>query len=285
MKILIVGGNSFIGRNIYEQLCDKYDITCLTRQELDLLDCNKVRDYIKCNWFDVIIHTATYDAAPKHSLKDPQRVLENNLRMFFNVANLNNSFGKLLYFGSGAEFNRSYWTSNMTEEYLGKHIPEDQYGFSKYITSKYTENSDNLYNLRIFSVFGKYEDPLVRFISNAILSSINNETIVINGNHSYDFLYIDDLVKIVDWFINNKPKHHIYNICTNNPHNLVDIAQKIKKITGKNTRINVGKEKKISYSGNNSLYLQEIPFVFEDIDVSLEKLYNWYNENKNMIKL
>ena len=86
MKILITGGAGFIARNLSEQLSSAYNIVSLNSQELNLLDSGKVFDYLKSNPVDCLIHTATYDAAPRHSLKDPAKVLENNLKMFFNVA-------------------------------------------------------------------------------------------------------------------------------------------------------------------------------------------------------
>ena len=87
MKVLITGGNGFIARNLFEHLENKHNVLSLNRQELNLLDSLKVFDYIKSNQFDVVIHIATYDAMPKHSTKDPTKVLENHLKMFFNENN------------------------------------------------------------------------------------------------------------------------------------------------------------------------------------------------------
>ena len=84
-KILITGGSGFIARSLFEYLSDCYfsplekNIYCLGRQELDLLDSEKVFNFIKKNNFDVVIHAATYDAVPEFTTKDPTKVLENNL--------------------------------------------------------------------------------------------------------------------------------------------------------------------------------------------------------------
>ena len=103
----------------------------------------QVYNFVKNEQFDVVIHTATYDAAPKNSLKDPAKVLENNLRMFFNIVRCQDYFGKMIYFGSGAEFGRENWKPKMKEVYFDQHIPEDQYGFSKYIMTKYAAIIEN----------------------------------------------------------------------------------------------------------------------------------------------
>lgn len=101
MKILITGGNGFIAKNLLEQLNSEYTVLSCNSKELNLLDSLKVFDYIKSNQFEVIIHTATYDAAPKHSTKDPSKVLEYNLKMFFNIARCKDYFGKMIYLVRG----------------------------------------------------------------------------------------------------------------------------------------------------------------------------------------
>ena len=132
-KILITGARGFIARSLYEHLSDYYfmplenNIHCLGRQELDLLSPKDVYNYIKRNQFDVVIHTANYDAVPEFTDKTPGKVLEKNLKMFFNVARCKDYFGKMIYFGTGAEAGRENWIPNMTEEYIDSKVPEDQY--------------------------------------------------------------------------------------------------------------------------------------------------------------
>ena len=286
MKILITGGNGFIARHLREQLDSGYVLLSPNSKELNLLDASRIFDYIKGNEFDVIIHAATYDAAPKHSTKDPSRVLEYNLKMFFNIARCKDYFDKMIYFGSGAEFGRENWIPKMKEDYFDQHVPVDQYGFSKYIMTKYAQLSGNIFNLRLFAVFGKYEDWRYRFISNACSNVVLNQPITINQNVFFDFMYVDDLIKIVKWFINNKPKKNVYNVCTGNINDFKTIAEKIIKISGKKLDIiiktdSLGRE----YSGDNSLLLNELKgFEFSLIDDAIKDLYNWYELNKHIIE-
>lgn len=286
MKILVTGGNGFIAKNLAEQLNGEHSVISLNRIDLDLLDPDKVFEYINNNKFDIIIHTATYDAAPKHSKKDPAKVLENNLKMFFNLVRCKDNFGKMLYFGSGAEFDRNHWMPKMKEEYFDKHVPSDQYGFSKYIMNKYANSSDNVYNLRLFGVFGKYDDWQTRFIPNAICRAVSDLPIEMIQDRSFDFICIDDLVKIVKWFINNQPRYHAYNICTGRTVDFKTIAELIIKISGKEIKILTKIEGQgLEYSGENSLFLNEIKsFKFASIDSSIKKLYEWHESNKNIIE-
>lgn len=151
--------------------------------------------------------------------------------------------------------------------------------------TKYTLLSSNIYNLRLFGVFGKYDDWRTRFIPNACCNAVLGLPIRINQNKHFDFLYIDDLVKIVKWFINNKTKKNVYNVCTGNVYDFKTLAEKIIKISGKDLDIiikteGLGRE----YSGDNSLLLNELKdFRFSPIDSSIKALYKWYDLNKDVI--
>lgn len=287
MKVFITGANGFTGRNLSEQLNNRYALSALNRQELDLLDAQKVLGYLKAHRFDAVIHTATYDAAPKHSTKDPAKVLENNLRMFFNLARGQDYFGKMIYFGSGAEFDKPHWKPRMKEEYFDQYLPQDQYGFSKYVMTKYAQVSSNIYNLRLFGVFGKYDDWRTRFISNACCNAVLGEPIVIKQNVTFDYLYIDDLVNLIRWFIENQPVEKIYNVCTAHTFDHLTLAKKIVQLSAKDIEIIIkDKNARIEYSGDNSRLMSEIGgYNFIDMDEALGKLYSWYLENKESINL
>jgi len=247
----------------------------------------EVFSLLKENVFDVVIHTATYDAAAKFSTKDPTKVLENNLRMFFNVVRGNKYYGRLIYFGYGAEFDRAHWKPKMSEEYFDEYIPSDQYGLSKYIMTKYALKSDNIYNLRLFGVYGKYDDWRTRVIPNLCSLAVLNKPLRINQNKFYDFISIDEWTKVVECFIVNKPKHKVYNVCSGRTIDFLTIAKMINKIADNKLKIIVeneglGKE----YSGVNNLLLGEFNNLkFIPIDCSLKALYCWYESNKEKLVL
>lgn len=285
MKVLITGGNGFIAKNLSEQLCSKYDVVAASRNELDVLDSENVSEYLKKGKFDIVIHTATYDAAAKFSTKDPSKVMENNLRMFFNIARRNDCFGKMIYFGSGAEYSRQHWIPKMNEEYFDRHIPADQYGFSKYVMTKYALQSTNIFNLRLFGVFGKYDDWRTRFVEGALCSTVFNRPILIKKNNVFDHIYIDDLVTIVELFIENNPSKKVYNVCSGDVYEFKTLAEYIKKISRKNLEIHIeqngiGHE----YSGNNSLLLDEFKDIrFRPMYHALDELFDWYVKNQNTL--
>lgn len=279
-KVLITGGKGFIARDIRELLTCEYDLFSFGREELDLLDAVSVEHHLKKGRYDVVVHTATYDAAPKHSVKDPTKVLENNLRMFFNLAKCGKYFSKMIYFGSGAEYSREHWLPRMQESYFDSYVPSDQYGFSKYVMTKYAELSDNIFNLRLFGVFGKYDDWRTRFIANACSCAASGQPIKMEQNRCFDFLYIDDLVKIVSWFIENEPKKHVYNICTGKSIDFKTMAELIIKVSGKKLEIEIEKQGMgQEYSGDNALLRHELKgFKFTPREEAIRDLYKWHEQ-------
>lgn len=285
MRVLITGGNGFVARNLREQLGEPFEVMAVGRSDLDLMEADKVYHFIKEGNFEAVVHTATYDAVAVGSTKDPALVLENNLKMFFNVARCQDFFKKMVYFGSGAEFNREYWVPRMKEDYFDCHVPTDQYGFSKYVMTKYAMVSDKIYNLRLFGNFGKYDDWRTRLIPNVCYQVITDLPVKIQQNKFYDFLYVNDLVRVVKWLMISKPKRKVYNLCTGGVIDYKSVAEKIIKISGKKKKLEMAVEGLgQEYSGDNSLLFGEMKgFEFTPFDEALVSLYNWYDQNKEEI--
>lgn len=65
----------------------------------------------------------------------------------------------MIYFGSGAEFDKTSAIIDIKEEAFGRSIPKDQYGLGKYIMNLNTRTSNNIYNLRLFGTI----NPLERY--------------------------------------------------------------------------------------------------------------------------
>lgn len=165
MKILLTGSSGFIGRNLKEKLERKYELFTPDRNTLDLLEQQSVRHYLEQHSFDVVIHCANANNIVYNITKFD--LLNQNLQMFYNLESCHCLHGKMYYFGSGAEYDMNHYIPQMKEDYFGLHIPQDPYAFSKYTMSRITEQSTNIYDLRLFGVYGKYEEWDRRFISNS----------------------------------------------------------------------------------------------------------------------
>lgn len=280
MKIMITGGNGFIGLNLQERLGREHVVFAPSRKDLDLVNASDVRAYFREHSFDAVIHCATWDAT-QYSNKDTSKILDYNLRMFFNIVRERDNFGRLISLGSGAEFSRPHWTPFMTEDYFGIHVPADPYGFSKYIINKHIESMPGAVNLRLFGVFGKHEDWRIRFISNAAYRALHDLPINIRQDVFFDYLYINDLSDIINRFLYIVPKQKVYNVCTNRTCSLTVLARIVLDSLGKDLPIEVSQEGLgQEYSGDNSRLLSEMKNLrFTPVEEAVRSLCIWYQKN------
>lgn len=283
MKILLTGASGFIGKNLKEYWADRYDLFTPNRLELDLLRDEEVHEYLKKHTFDIVVHTAnTNDFQYQLSSYD---ILSQNLRMFYNLEKNNWLYGRMYYFGSGAQYDAHHYIPKMKETYFGKYLPTDAYGFSKYTMARIAEKSDNIYDLRLFGVFGKYEQWQRRFISNALCRSIKEMPITISQNVKFDYLYIDDLCRIMDWFILHIPICHCYNVCTGKAEELKQIAETINEVTGLKRDIIINKPGyKLEYTGDHTRLMQELgDFQFTNKREAIKRMYQYYQSIQGTI--
>ncbi len=284
MNILITGSNGFAGSHLKEYLnTKKFKLFTPSHKELDLLDENKVDNYFKTHKIDIVIHTAVVGGSRKEEAEES--ALSQNLRMFFNILRNRNRFIKMIHCGSGAEYDKHFSITQVKEEDFDKRVPIDEYGYGKYLCSKYIENIENVVCLRIFALFGKGEDYRYRFISNAICRNLFNLPITMRQDVYFDYFNINDFVKIVGYFIENEAKHKFYNIGSGKRINLKTIAKMINEIAYKKSEIIVGKTGlNKEYTCNNKRLLTEITdFKFTRMEDSVKNLYLWYKVNKNKI--
>lgn len=283
-NLLLLGSSGYIGKNLLEGLRRKYTIYHPTHNDLDLLDSKAVEAYFASHKIDVVIYCAVVGGNRKEEYVDNAFYI--STRMFFNIIRNKKHFKKMIFLGSGAEYDKSRSLVKVKEEEFDILMPEDEYGFHKYVCSKFIEQVDYIVNLRIFGMFGKHEDYSLRFISNAIYRNLLGAPIEMNQDVYFDYVYINDFIRIVDYFINNESKHKFYNIGRGIGINLLTIAEKINQIADHETKILVRKPGlNKEYTCDNSRLMQELKnFQFTDFDISLEELYLWYKSIKNIKK-
>ena len=284
MKILLTGGSGFIGRNVYEQLGEKHDITAPSHKELDFKNYDAVKEVLKGGGFDAIIHSAT---KPAHrAAQDLNDVVMTNLQMFTTLVKCAADFDvkKFIYYGSGSEYNNSLNLCDVKEDALGQNIPSDITGFPKYLMNYISYSKISMYNLRCFGVFGKYEDYSIRFISNAICRALAGYSITLRQDRLFSYLYIDDLVEITDYFLKGNFKGNNYNITPDEKWSLLDIARLVRRISSKDVPIDVANSGKgLEYTGCNDKLKSELAYAFMPLYDSVKMLLDWYVLNYDTI--
>ncbi len=284
VKVLLTGATGFIGRNLYEQLCGKYEVYAPRKSELDLMDTKKVENYIQNKAFDIVIHAAAVNDIKNAGISE-HGILNGNLQMFFNLERCKKHYGRMYSFGSGAEYSMEHYIPAMEEEYFGTYIPQDAYGFSKYIMSTACGQDNNIYDLRLFGVYGRYEEWERRFISNAICRALTGKDITIQKNVYFDYLWVDDLCGIMEWFMDNAPKHKHYNVCRGSKIDLYSLACIVRESLGADCDIVVAEEGwKPEYTGSNARLIKEMgSYQFTGYKESVSELCAYYKKNRNLI--
>ena len=283
-KLLVTGGSGFIGRNVLEYLKNQnlaYEIHAPSSMELDCLDETQVTEYLKRHRFDEVLHFAVYSDRPDNQ-KEQAKLLEYNLRIFFNFAKNADLFGKMYYAGSGAEYDKRSDISNVTEAEFGNAVPVDPYGLMKYTIGRAIEQSTNIYNFRLFGIFGKYEYYPAKFISNICCKAIKGLPLSIRQDLYFDYLWVEDFSRMVEYFLFHEPKHHTYNLTSGSPCRYVlDISKKDLPVYI--CREGLGKE----YTASNQRFLKECPqFQFTPLKDAVKRLYHWYEKEEiDLLKL
>ena len=282
--ILLTGGNGFIGKNIQESfLAEKYHIVAPRSFELNLTDTQAVDDYFQNHTFDVVLHAAT---KPGHrNAKDPTNLFYNNVRMFENLVRHTDKFGKMINFGSGAVYDIGADNRLVTEDQIGLRCGKDDHSFCKYVVHKRIEKLANVVDLNIFGLFGKYEDWEIRFISNAICKTLFNLPITLRQNRRFSYLYVKDLMPILEYFIENTPKYKSYNVIPDEETELLQAGKLVAKVAQHPCEIRVGKPGYgLSYTGSNARLRSEIKNLqFTPLEKAITELYTYYQEHQHEI--
>lgn len=274
----MTGGSGFIGRNLLESpLAQKYELLAPRHSELDLLDEDSVEGYLRKNSVDFVVHSA---CKPGHrNAKDHSALFYANTRMFYNLAANSARYRKMLVIGSGAIYDMRYYQPKMREEYFGAHIPADDHGFSKYVCGKYIEKADNIVDLRVFGIFGRYEDYSIRFISNMICKALFDLPLTMKQNRRFDYLWVEDLPQVIEHFLLNDARYRAYNVTPDRSMELAELARMVLAVAGKDLPIKIAEPGMgTEYSGDNSRLRTEMPrLAFTPAETAVRRLFDWYS--------
>ena len=139
-----------------------------------------MNEFFQNKYFDVVLHCAVMGGS--RLKEDGWNIMDVNLCMYYNLLQCSPHYKKLISFGSGAEL----YTQNTP------------YGLSKYVIRQSILEKENFYNLRIFAVFDENELN-TRFIKTNIKNYINKKPITIYQDKYMDFIYMPDLIKIINY--------------------------------------------------------------------------------------
>ena len=256
MKILIVGQNGFISSELYELFKNNnFDVHTSSRKELDFLDQEKVENYFNNKQFDILIYTPIFGG--RRTKNDDMDIVQKNVLMHENLLAISHKFKIIFYFGSGASFNRNQDIFEYDDHHLGKSIPTDPYGLSKFSMEKNIRSYKNFINIRIFNCFGLSEVHN-RMIKANILNYINKKNIIIHEDKFFDFFYVEDLFILLKSRIDEYQKNKYISLNEINSvykekYKLSDIANFINNLDNHKVDIIKNENYGKSYCGKNKI--------------------------------
>ena len=218
IKALVVGGTGFLGYHICKQaLKRKYIVHSLSltkpkkKRKLKKVfyykgDLKKIHTLKKINnSYDFVFNASGYGGI---SNKDNNKKIYNT--HYFGLKNIiektkGPKLKKFIQFGSSNE----YGNCNAPQKETMICKPKNSYGLAKYRCTKlllnmYKKKKFPFVILRLFQVYGPYQNEN-RIIPYVIRKSKKNEEIIITkGEQNRDFCYIDDVIDAIFKCLNNK---------------------------------------------------------------------------------
>ena len=250
-SILITGGNGNLSKMIKTNLSSEFNITSISRSDFDMLDGRAIEHYLGDKSFDILIHTAI--SGGRRGKEETGEVVYQNLLMFENIMKFAHKFSIIINFDSGAIYDREYDIYCRSEESLVS-VPKDYYGFSKYLIYKRSLQYNNVFNFRIFNIFHVREEDN-RFIKSCFLAQRNKTHVTIFKDKWFDFMYEDDFIKIVRYYLTApiSDLKKTINLSYQTKYRLSDIARLI--INSESINI-IDPITSHNYCGNGNLLLQ-----------------------------
>ncbi|WP_343304436.1 NAD(P)-dependent oxidoreductase [Chitinophaga niabensis] len=254
-RIFVTGATGFLGATIVQGIAQKHDICALKRHTSDLSRINAaIRQRVHWvnmaeNWQnevarfqpDVIIHAAWIgvEAAERNDWK----LQLQNIGFLYEVMELAvaGNVKKIIALGSQAEYGNI--SGIMKED--DPAIPTTAYGAVKTACSQIlqtfgNQHQVNWYWLRLFSFFGEGENEnwLIPSVIKKIITT--GKVDLTPGMQAYAYLYVKDLVNVVEKILQHNGDAGIYNISSNNAIKLRDLVEKIKMQLGLPCLLNFG---------------------------------------------
>ena len=255
MKILIIGGNRFVGKKVTKTLFKNYDVTVLNRKGTSPVNCNIIqqdRNELKeLNEYDIVIDMCLYNL---EQTKNIVNILEKqqSLQQYIFISSI---ASELDFFGD--------------------------YGKQKKLSENYIIDSNLPWVILKPTYVLGIDNPHDRE-SYYIRKILNNEIIEVDGegNELISFIFSEDIVKVICKIIQEKITFKIYNLCNDDVVTLKELINVISKTVGKDANIQYYspggplENKKCIFSNNE--IKADLDIEFKSLKQGMINYYEWY---------
>ena len=271
-KLLICGGNGFIGRNCIEHFSNigNYNITATYFSEnkyeqipgvkyiqVDLRNENEVKEVVK--GFDLIIHAAATTTGSKDVVERPYIHVTDNAVMnswIFRESHLNN-VEHLIFLSCTVMYQPKDYPQKETDWSASDEIYDSYYGvghmkvFSENMCNFYSRIGDTKFTaIRHSNVYGPYDKfdldkcHVVPAFVNKIINSDKVLDVWGDGSAKRDVIYIDDLVDMIEkTFDKQDTPYELFNCGTGKALSIKELADTIMSVNNKELTLKYDKTK------------------------------------------
>lgn len=235
MKILVTGGDGFIGKHLIEELKENNEILNLdVKQGYDLTDFDRINEKIKRFNPDIIFHLASLFKGQKEELFKVNVDATKNLLGNTNFKKFIFLSTSELYYGNSPPFKE-----DMPISYRSLYSQTKL--FAEELCKEKIKQNKNIIIIRPSVVYGSGQNNKM-FIPSLIDAILNkNEFNMTEGEQMRDFIFIEDLVRLLKRLIfEPKVNGQIINAGSGNSKKLKEVAKLVKVITSSNIKINFG---------------------------------------------
>ncbi|MGC8730602.1 MAG: NAD-dependent epimerase/dehydratase family protein [Candidatus Micrarchaeia archaeon] len=260
MKMLISGGNGFLGSYLVERaLVNGIEVTVVddlsTSKDIQVpKEANfikkKIEKFSTKEKFDFIVHMAARPS-PEDYIKKPLRTIMSNSIGTYKLLELARKSNAVFMYTSSSEVYGDASIIPTPEEYYGYVNPNgirSCYDESKRFSEALIMSYKRAYDLdvriqRPFNVYGpriRADGFYGRVIPRFIMQALENRPLTVHGDgmQTRSFLYISDWLEATWKLITIKePKYRIINIGSDREIAIVELAKLIKSLTNSNSKI------------------------------------------------
>jgi len=182
----------------------------------------------------------------------------------------------------------------VSEEMSIDHCGHTPYGVSKYVGDSYTQEYAYIYGMktavfRMSCIYGTrqfgFEDQ--GWVAWFVIATLTNKPITIygNGKQVRDLLYVEDLVKAYDLFVESNIRHAVYNI-GGGPENTISLLEFLDILAEE-----LGRKPKVTFSdwrpSDQKVYISDISKIKKEFNwqpninpkEGIERIIKWVKKN------
>jgi UDP-glucose 4-epimerase len=235
VRVLVTGGSGFIGSHLLNRLKAEGTNTLSVdiknvKKPIDIRNPTQLNEVVQSFDPDVIVHLAAIASIPRCEAHIWLAYTTNVLGTC-NLVRL--CSGRRLLFASSAAVYGYHYHGPISEDALPS--PTNHYGLTKLAGEmQVMRNVENFAIFRIFNVYGPncHRSYVIPDLISKIRMASNIVKVQGTGDEIRDFIYIDDLLDVLVYFMKNEIKG-IFNIGTGKPITIRQLAYIIATLLGK----------------------------------------------------